>query len=324
MKGYIAKRCLQLLPILVGITLLSFALMYCAGGDAVTVVLENQGVAVSQEVIDAKKHELGLDRSFIEQYASWLAGLVSGNMGVSYVSGKEVFATFVAKLPATIVLAVVAVVLTVVISVPLGIVAAVKQNRFTDYLIRVLGFIGNSLPNFFVALLLILVFSVWLGWLPVMSSSMGASGFASLSIQGMILPALTLAIAMSSKYTRQIRATVLDELNKPYVVGARSRGIPERTILVKHVLKNCMVMIVTLLALSIGDLLGGTAIVETIFQFDGVGKLAVDAITMRDYPLIQAYVVWMAIIYVLVNLVADLIYHRLDPRIRLGGESHAK
>ena len=320
MKGYIAKRFLQLIPILIGITFLSFALMYLAGGDAVTATLENQGVAVSQEIIDAKKHELGLDKPFIEQYGTWLVGLMTGDMGVSYVSDKEVFATFTSKLPATIVLTIVSVLLTVVISVPLGILAAVKQNRFTDYLIRVLSFIGNSLPNFFVALLLILVFSVCLGWFPVVSSSIGKTGLASLSIQGTILPAFTLAIAMSSKYTRQIRATVLEELNKPYVIGARARGVSERTILVKHVLKSCMIMIVTLLALSIGDLLGGTAIVETIFQWDGVGKLAVDSITMRDYPLIQAYVVWMAIIYVMVNLVADLVYHRLDPRVRLGGE----
>lgn len=320
MKGYIAKRFLQLIPILIGITFLSFALMYLAGGDAVTATLENQGVAVSQEIIDAKKHELGLDKPFIEQYGMWLVGLMTGDMGVSYVSDKEVFVTFTSKLPATIVLTIVSVLLTIVISVPLGILAAVKQNRFTDYLIRVLSFIGNSLPNFFVALLLILVFSVCLGWFPVVSSSIGKTGLASLSIQGTILPAFTLAIAMSSKYTRQIRATVLEELNKPYVIGARARGISERTILVKHVLKSCMIMIVTLLALSIGDLLGGTAIVETIFQWDGVGKLAVDSITMRDYPLIQAYVVWMAIIYVMVNLVADLVYHRLDPRVRLGGE----
>ena len=294
--------------------------MYLAGGDAVTATLENQGVAVSQEIIDAKKHELGLDKPFIEQYGTWLVGLMTGDMGVSYVSDKEVFATFTSKLPATIVLTIVSVLLTIVISVPLGILAAVKQNRFTDYLIRVLSFIGNSLPNFFVALLLILVFSVCLGWFPVVSSSIGKTGLASLSIRGTILPAFTLAIAMSSKYTRQIRATVLEELNKPYVIGARARGISERTILIKHVLKSCMIMIVTLLALSIGDLLGGTAIVETIFQWDGVGKLAVDSITMRDYPLIQAYVVWMAIIYVMVNLVADLVYHRLDPRVRLGGE----
>lgn len=315
-----AKRLLQLIPILIGITLLSFALMYLAGGDAVTSTLENQGIAVSQELIDAKKHELGLDRPFIEQYGSWLLGLVTGDMGTSYVSGKDVFGTFVSKLPATIVLTVVSVLITILISVPLGILAAVKQNRATDYVIRVLGFVGNSLPNFFVALLLIYVFAVQLGWFPVVSSSIGASGLASLTVQGTVLPAATLGIAMASKYTRQIRATVLDELGKPYVEGARARGVSERTILVKNVLKSCMIMIVTLLALSIGDLLGGTAIVETIFQWDGVGKLAVDSITMRDYPLIQAYVVWMAIIYVVVNLIADLVYHRLDPRVRLGGE----
>ena len=181
------------------------------------------------------------------------------------------------------------------------------------------SFVGNSLPNFFVALLLIFVFAITLGWLPVISANIGKSGIEAISGPGIILPTATLAIAMASKYTRQIRATVLDELNKPYVAGARARGVPERTILVKHVLKSVMIMLVTLLALSIGDLLGGTAIVETIFQWDGVGKLAVDSITMRDYPMIQAYVVWMAIIYVVVNLIADLLYHYLDPRVRLGG-----
>ena len=318
-RGYIVKRLLQLIPILLGITLLSFALMYFAGGDAVTATMDAQGIAVSQDVVDAKRHELGLDRPFLEQYGLWLAGLLTGDMGTSYVSGKDVFGTFASKLPATIVLALASVVLTVLISVPLGIVSAVKQNRAVDYLVRVLGFIGNSLPNFFVALVLIYFFSVLLGWFPVVSSAIGKQGVESLSVQGAVLPVATLVIAMSAKYTRQIRAAVLDELGKPYVEGARARGVPERTILFGSVLRNCMVMVVTLLALSVGDLLGGTAIVETIFQWDGVGKLAVDSITMRDYPMIQAYVVWMAIIYVGVNLVADLVYQRLDPRIRLGG-----
>ena len=241
-------------------------------------------------------------------------------MGTSYVSGKDVFTTFTSKLPATILLTFTSVLATVVIAVPLGILAAVKQNRFTDYLIRVLSFIGNSLPNFFVALLLIFVFAINLGWLPVISANIGKTGIEAISGPGIILPTATLAIAMASKYTRQIRATVLDELDKPYVAGARARGVPERRILTKSVLKSVMIMLVTLLALSIGDLLGGTAIVETIFQWDGVGKLAVDSITMRDYPMIQAYVVWMAIIYVAVNLIADLLYHYLDPRVRLGGE----
>ena len=316
MRRYVLQRLLQLIPILIGITLLSFALMYFAGGDAVTAVLERQGTVVSQEIIDAKRHELGLDQPFLVQYWNWLVGLCTGNMGTSYVSGKDVFGTFISKLPATIVLTIFSVIVTILVSVPLGFLSAIKQNKFTDYLIRILSFIGNSLPNFFVGLLLILVFAVWLGWFPVISSGVGDSG--GLIGPGIILPTATLGIAMASKYTRQIRATVLDELNKPYVAGARARGIPERTILVKHVLKSSMIMIVTLLALSIGDLLGGTAIVETIFQWDGVGKLAVDSITMYDYPMIQAYVVWMAIIYVVVNLVADLLYSALDPRVRLG------
>ena len=320
MGRYVARRLLQLIPILLGITLLSFGMMYLAGGDAVTAMLENQGVAVTQELIDAKRHELGLDQPFVTQYLNWLGGLLRGDMGTSYVSGKDVFGTFVSKLPATMLLTFTSVVATVLVAVPLGIVAATRQNRFVDYVVRVLSFVGNSLPNFFVALLLILVFAITLRWLPVISSNIGKTGVAAISWSGLVLPTATLAIAMASKYTRQIRATVLDELGKPYVAGARARGVPERTILFGNVLRSVMIMLVTLLALSIGDLLGGTAIVETIFQWDGVGKLAVDSITMRDYPMIQAYVVWMAIIYVVVNLIADLLYHYLDPRVRLGGE----
>lgn len=315
-KRYVIHRLLQLIPILLGITLLSFGVMYVAGGDAVSAVLANTGSGASAEAIAAKRHELGLDRPFLVQYGTWLWGLCTGDMGTSYVSGKDVFATFASKLPATIVLTASSVVATVVIAVPLGIYAAVRQNRFSDYLIRACSFVGNSLPNFFVALLLLLVFSVGLGWFPVISSGLGGNG--SLVGPGLVLPTATLAIAMASKYVRQIRATVLDELGKPYVQGARSRGIAERLVLFKNVLRSCLIMIITLLALSIGDLLGGTAIVETIFQWDGVGKLAVDSITMYDYPLIQAYVAWMAIIYVVVNLVADLLYHWFDPRVRLG------
>lgn len=312
MKRYIAKRLLQLIPILLGITFLSFALMHVAGGDAISAVLENQGVAVSQELIDQKRAELGLDQPLLIQYGSWLLGLVTGDMGTSYVSGKEVFATFASKLPATILLTVCAVALTIVVSVPLGIYSAVKKNTAADYIVRVTSFIGNSLPNFFVALLLILIFAIGLGWFPVMSSPRDPLGI--------VLPTVTLGIAMAAKYTRQIRAIVLEELGRDYVQGARARGVSERRILFGPVLRNCMLMLITFLALSIGDLLGGTAIVETIFMWDGVGKLAVDAIIMRDYPLIQAYVVWMAVIYVVVNLIADLLYHALDPRVRLEGD----
>jgi peptide/nickel transport system permease protein len=207
------------------------------------------------------------------------------------------------------------IVATVVVSVPLGILAATRQNRLSDYLIRFVSFVGNSLPNFFIALLLVYVFAIRLGWLPAISRNVGGTG--AVNWAGIVLPTATLAIAMSCKYTRQIRAAVLDELRKPYVAGARARGIPKWRILLRSVLRCVLVTLVTLLALSVGDLLGGTAIVETIFMWDGVGKLAVDSISMRDYPVILAYVMWMAIIYVVVNLAADLLYRWLDPRVRL-------
>ena len=306
---YIGKRLLQLIPVVLGITFLSFAMMRIAGSDAVMELYGDKG-AVAQEIMDAKRAELGLDQPFHIQYGSWLKGLLTGDMGTSYVSGKNVFRTFVSKLPATLLLTALSILATVVISIPLGIWAAVRQNRFTDYFLRVFSFVGNSLPNFFVALLLMQLFSIRWKLLPVISKGT--------TVQSAILPTLTLAIAMSAKYMRQVRATVLEELNKDYVLGAKARGVRSGVTLWKSVLKSSMLTIITLLALSIGSLLGGTAIIESIFMWDGVGKLAVDSITMRDYPMIQAYVVWMAIIYVVVNLITDILYHVLDPRIRLG------
>ncbi len=311
MKKYAVRRLLQLIPILLAITFLSYGMMRIAGSDVVEQKMENTGETVSQEIVDAAREELGLDKPFFVQYFSWLANLLRGDMGTSYVSNKPVFSTFVSKLPATLLLTFVSILLTVVISIPLGIWAAVRQNKATDYVIRTASFIGNSLPNFFVSLLLMYLFAIRLGWFPVISKGV--------SLQSVALPALTLAIAMSAKYLRQVRATVLDELSKDYVLGARARGVPFTTIMMKSVLKASLVTIITLLTISIGSLLGGTAIVESIFMWDGVGKMAVDAINMRDYPIIQAYVMWMAIIYVVVNLITDLSYRFLDPRIRLGG-----
>ena len=311
MKNYALKRLLQLIPILLAITFLSYGMMRIAGSDVVEQKMENTSGTVSQEMIDNARAELGLDKPFVVQYFTWLGNLLRGDMGTSYVSNKPVFSTFVSKLPATHLLTAVSILLTVLISIPLGIWSAVKQNTATDYVIRTASFIGNSLPNFFVSLLLMYFFAIRLGWFPVISGGV--------SLQSVALPALTLAIAMSAKYLRQVRATVLDELSKDYVLGARARGVKFSTTLIKSVMKASLVTIITLLTLSIGSLLGGTAIVESIFMWDGVGKLAVDAINMRDYPIIQAYVMWMAIIYVVVNLITDLSYHFLDPRIRLGG-----
>ena len=309
MRNYVLRRLLQLIPILLILTFLSFGMMRLAGSDAVLQKMENTGMAVSQETIDDARAELGLDKPFLTQYFVWLGNLLHGDMGTSYVSGQEVFPTFVSKLPATLLLTAVTIVLTIVISVPLGVWAAVRQNRWADYVIRTASFLGNSMPNFFVGLLLLYVFAIRLAWFPVISRGV--------TLRNVVLPSLTLAIAMSAKYLRQVRAAVLEELGKAYVAGAKARGVRFSVTLTKSVLRSCLVTILTLLTLSIGSLLGGTAIVESIFMWDGVGKLAVDAINMRDYPMIQAYVMWMAILYVCVNLVTDLSYRALDPRIRL-------
>ena len=309
MGRYVLRRIAQLIPVLIGITFLSFAMMRIAGSDAITEMYGNKG-GVDQAIIDAARADLGLDKPFLTQYFSWLGGMLTGDMGTSYISGRNVFDTFVSKLPATLLLTALSILLTIIISIPLGVLAAVRHDKITDYLIRFTSFVGNSLPNFFVAMLLMYFLSIKMGWLPVISNG--------LSLKSAAMPTLTLAIAMSAKYLRQVRATVLEELNKDYVYGAQARGVRGRVTLWRSVMKSSMLTIITLLALSIGSLLGGTAIIESIFMWDGVGKLAVDAITMRDYPIIQAYVVWMAIIYVLVNLITDLLYHAMDPRIRLG------
>ena len=312
MIKYITRRLLMLIPVLLGITFLSFALMRLAGGDAVTYMYDNAGEAVSQEIIDEAKAQYGLDKPFLVQYLNWLKGMAVGDMGISYVSKRDVWETLMSKLPATLLLMASSVMVTLLISVPLGILSAVKQNRWIDYVIRVLSFMGNSMPGFFAAVVLIWFFCIKLGWFPVITSED--------TLKSLVLPTLTLAISMASKYTRQIRAAVLEELNQDYVVGAYARGVKYRVILWKNVMRSTLLTILTLLSLSIGSLLGGTTIVETIFMWDGVGKMAVDAINMRDYPIVQAYVVWMAVIYMLLNLFTDLLYHYLDPRVRLGGE----
>lgn len=276
-------------------------MMQFAADDAVDVIYEQSG-SVSEEVKTAKRIELGLDKPFIEQYVNWLKGIAVGDMGRSFISGKLVFETFTEKLPMTFELMIVSILFTIFISIPLGLISAINQNKFIDYLIRFFSFIGNSVPNFFVALLLIYFLALKLNLFSIIS-------------QNIILPSLTLSIAMTAKYTRQVRVLVLEELNQDYVIGARARGLSEVAILIKHILPATLIMLITLVALSIGSLLGGTAIVETIFMWDGIGKMIVDAIMMRDYPLIQAYVVWTSFIYVMINLVADLLYFHLNRRV---------
>ena len=305
---YVLRRLLSLIPVLFGITFLTYGLMFLSPSDPVEMLLRAQGIPVSPEVVEAMRVKAGLDRPFLEQYFTWLWNLIRGDMGVSLIDGRPVADALKLALPRTLLLTGTSVFATIFLSVPLGILTAVKQNRLTDYLIRFISFLGNALPNFLLSLLLIYFIALKLKWLPVL-----ATGTA----KGLILPTLALAIPMTGKYIRQVRAAVLEQLGRSYVSGAISRGIKERTVLFRSVLYNAMHTIITLLSLSIGSLLGGTAAVERIFVWRGMGYLVMDAILMRDYPIIQAFVVWMSIIFVVINLLTDLAYYMLDPRMQL-------
>ena len=292
---------------LIIVSFISFALMNLSSGDPAEIMLSSQGSVVTPQLLESVREDMGLNQPFITQYLNWLKNIIHGDFGTSYASGRSVIVEMNEHLPYTIKLAGSAMIITLIVSIPLGILSAVKKDKFIDKFIRLFTFVGNSIPGFLLALILLLVFSLKLKLLPILSES-GA--------KSIILPSVTLAFAMTSKYIRQIRTTVIEELDKGYVKGARSRGIKESVILYKDVLKNIMITVITLTGLSIGSLMGGTAVVESIFVWPGVGSLALSAIANRDYPIIQAYVLWMAVMFIIINLITDLLYKIIDPRVR--------
>lgn len=304
----LGKRFLQILIILIGISFLSFLLIFISPGDPVTSMYASTGMMPSEEVINETREELGLNRIFIEQYSTWLWNCLHGDFGNSFSMHKPVAELLLSRLLPTIQLSLLSLVIMLAVSVPFGVLAAVYKEKPIDHLVRGISFFGISMPNFWVGLLLLYVAALKLRLVPTVSTE---GGFKQL-----ILPALTLAFAMSAKYTRQVRTAVLEELNQDYVTGARARGLSERTILWRHVFPNALLPLVTMLGLSLGSLLGGTAVVEVIFGYQGLGNLAVTAITAMDYPLVQGFVLWIALIYMAVNLVVDISYEFLDPRIR--------
>lgn len=309
MKGkQLLKRLVQIIVVLFGISIITFALTYLAPGDPVRTMYAASGAMPSQEVLDQTREEMGLNDPFIQQYGRWLGDVLHGDFGTSYSKAKPVIELLSMRLWPTLKLSLFSMVLMLIVSVPLGMLAAVHKNGIADYLVRGLTFFGVSMPNFWVGLLLLYWISLKLGLLPVICSG---SDFRSL-----ILPSVTLAIAMAAKYTRQVRTAVLEELSQDYVTGARARGVKESVILWRHVFPNSLLPLITLLGLSLGSLLGGTAVVEVIFSYPGLGNLAVQAITSYDYPLIQGYVLWIALIYMVINLLVDISYNFVDPRMR--------
>ncbi|MCR4894651.1 MAG: ABC transporter permease [Eubacteriales bacterium] len=307
-KKQMLSRFLQIILVLIGISFLTFILIYMAPGDPVRAMFAASGTMPSEAVMNEIREELGLNDPVLVQYFRWLGNCLKGDFGHSYSTGKPVAQLLSARLWPTLKLSLLSLALMMIVAVPLGMLSAVHQNKPIDFIVRGASFVGVSMPNFWVGLLLLYFICLKLGWLPVVSAG---GGFKKI-----ILPAVTLAFAMASKYTRQVRTAVLEELHQDYVIGARARGASEKEILWKQVFPNSLLPLITMLGLSLGSLLGGTAVVEVIFGYQGLGNLAVSAILNYDYNLVQGYVLWVALIYMVVNLLVDISYYLVDPRIR--------
>ncbi|WP_320175655.1 ABC transporter permease [Maridesulfovibrio sp.] len=306
MLKYFQNRLLRLIPVLLVITFITFSLMFLASGDPAQKKLIAQGIAPTEEVLEATRESMGLNDPFLVRYGNWLWCFVQGDLGESYAKGLPVSRLMWNAMGKTAMVAVSALALSLIVSIPLGIWTAVKRNTVADYLVRFLTFLANAVPSFLAALLLIYLFCVFLQWLPVLAKN---------SFQGLILPTVALAMPTMGKFIKQIRAEVLGELGQNYVTGAQARGVKSGTILVKDVLHNSMLSILTVIGFAVGHLFAGSVVIEAIFQWPGMGKLVMDAITARDYPVIQGFVVYIAIIYVLINLLTDLAYRYFDPRV---------
>lgn len=305
----LGKYVIQTVITLTGISFIMFAITMLGTEDlARQIITGAEDAVVSQEQIDAVTRELGLDQPFFVQFGHWMLNAVQGDLGFSYMARKPVVDKILESLPATLSLAALSLFLMTLLSLPLGILSAYHRNRLPDFLIRGVTFFGISIPGFWLGLMLLWFFGLKLGLFPIVSST--------IRWDTVFLPALTLAISMTAKYTRQVRSAVLEELGQDYVMGARARGMSELRILLREVLPNALLPLVTLYGLSIGSLLGGAAVVEIVFGWQGLGLLAVKAIEYRDIRLLQGIVVWIAGMYMLINMLVDLSYALLDPRLR--------
>jgi ABC-type dipeptide/oligopeptide/nickel transport system permease component len=298
------KRLFGILPVVFGVLLLTFMLVHLVPGDPVEVMLGESASGADRAQLRA---ELGLDQPVIVQFGQYLAKLAQGDFGTSIHSSEPISALLAQRFPATIKLALLALLIAVSIGLPLGILAALKANRWPDRLATTVSLTLSAMPHFWLGPLLMLVFALWLGWLPVS----GMDGPASI-----FLPALTLGFGLAAILTRMTRASLLEVLNEDFVRTARAKGLDESTVILGHALRAALLPVVTVLGLQMGSLLAGTVITETVFAWDGIGRLLVESIEKRDYPVTQACVLVIALSYVLVNLCTDLLYARLDPRVR--------
>jgi ABC-type dipeptide/oligopeptide/nickel transport system permease component len=291
-------------PVLIGVATLVFSLIHLIPGDPAQAML---GEAASQKDVEDLRRRLGLDRPLMEQYAAFLRGAVKGDLGTSFRTGQPVTRQIVERMPATMELAAAAMIVAIGVAIPLGIAAAVRRGTFVDHAAMVLALSGVSIPNFWLGPLLAIVFAVELGWLPVS----GRGTWAHL-----VLPALSLGAALAAILARMMRATLLEELRELYVVAARARGVSRARAVLRHAFRNSLIPVVTIIGLQFGAVLTGAVITETVFAWPGIGRLLIQSIGFRDYPLVQGCILLIAVTYVAVNLVTDLLYGVLDPRIR--------
>lgn len=305
MTRYISLRLAYSLPALWLIFTMVFALAHLVPGDPVQQML---GEGATQSDVAQLRHALGLDKPLGAQYVNYLAGVTHANLGESFRFQQPVAKVVLQHYPATLELAFAALIVCCAIGIPAGILAAQKRATATDHAVGFFTLLGLSVPNFALGPLLILIFSVLIGWLPVS----GRGGFSHL-----ILPAVTLGAALAAILTRMVRTSVLEQLSSDYVRTARAKGLSERAVLFRHAFRNALIPILTILGLQFGTLLAGTIVTETIFSWPGIGRLAVQAIEARDYPLLQGCILLIAVSYVLVNLLTDLVYAFADPRVRL-------
>lgn len=313
MRRYVAGRLLLMLPTLIGVAVITFVVMRLVPGDIVA--LRYAGSSVPQEIIDKERTILGLDKPLWAQFLDWMAQLARFDLGQSLWTGNSVWSEVQVRLPLSLELAVIASIMAVVIAVPLGVVAAVKQDTWMDYAIRVFSVGGLAMPSFWIGIMLVLGTITFLGWAPpLVYTSFFEDPVANLS--QLILPAVSVGYRYSAVSMRMTRSTVLEVMREDYVRTARAKGLREALVVVRHAVRNALLPVVTVISLEFAFLIGGLVVTEQVFNLNGIGKLLVDAVTHRDYPLIQALVMLLSSVFVVVNFAVDMVYVALDPRIR--------
>ena len=318
MRTYVLRRLIALLPIMFGISVVVFVIMRMLPGDVAAMILgsdEDGAAGVSKEAIEALRTQLGLNKPLIEQYGSWVSGLLTLDAGKSLWSNRPVFVEIGERLPLTIELALLALSISLIVAIPVGVISALRQDTWLDYLFRTFSIAGLAVPGFWLGTLTILFLTLWFNWTP----PLGYVGFTQdpwINIQQLIWPAIVIGYGNAAIIARMTRSTMLEVLREDYVRTAWAKGLNLRTVLSVHALRNAMLPILTLAAIELGNLLSGTVVMETIFTLPGIGRYLVDAIFHRDYPVVQTIIVLMGVVYLLLNLLVDLLYGVLDPRIR--------